>query len=265
MRNQFNREILDHNSGSTPLVSGNCSEVPYHSSHGGESASTEIKENIVNDIQNRTPDNSDVSSKLSSNCPQKDPADNSHLGNPSSIVNNDGISDVDDRSCVTQSIENCHINSVGYGDIKLNVDCQTPCYIKDNGLNSTRVPENRGGTSHSSTLSSNNDDAVNKPTQPCTVDLDYEMNQGQDKDLTAGHISQDVFKQFADVLMEAVRRRVFSLPRKPKRESCISSHGSDAVDTNKATVCAANNLRSNVGILFSGGLDSIVLAALADR
>ncbi|XP_005996586.1 asparagine synthetase domain-containing protein 1 isoform X1 [Latimeria chalumnae] len=57
--------------------------------------------------------------------------------------------------------------------------------------------------------------------------------------------------QFIDVLSEAVRRRVLNLPR---------GHVSQKTETPVSSFAAAN-----VAVLFSGGIDSMVLAALADR
>ena len=67
---------------------------------------------------------------------------------------------------------------------------------------------------------------------------------------------------FLEVMEEATRRRVYNLPREkfsvPKYKEGIlkSLQTMDTKDGKQVT---------NVGILFSGGIDSMVLAALADR
>ena len=74
-------------------------------------------------------------------------------------------------------------------------------------------------------------------------------------------INQNLIEEFANVLMEAVRKRVFNLPR--GKETEIWSNG---VCKNAETYNIEQHYkRTRVGVLFSGGLDSIVLAALADR
>lgn len=67
--------------------------------------------------------------------------------------------------------------------------------------------------------------------------------------LSDGPVMQTV-QQFIDVLSTAVRRRVLCLPR---NKNLTPSE------------MPANDKRANVAILFSGGIDSMVLAALADR
>jgi len=59
----------------------------------------------------------------------------------------------------------------------------------------------------------------------------------------------DLPKQFIKILGEAVRKRVVNLPQR----QCITYDDVSEVKT------------ARVGVLFSGGIDSIVLAALADR
>ncbi|XP_057602566.1 asparagine synthetase domain-containing protein 1 [Hippopotamus amphibius kiboko] len=68
--------------------------------------------------------------------------------------------------------------------------------------------------------------------------------------LTDGHM-KEVVQQFIDVLSVAVKRRVLCLPRD---ENWIPSE-----------VLKTSNRKANVAILFSGGIDSMVIAALADR
>lgn len=67
------------------------------------------------------------------------------------------------------------------------------------------------------------------------------------QELLAGEEKTDEVKQLIDVLSEAVRRRVQSLPFEALNRSP------------PATDCAS------VAVLFSGGIDSMILAALADR
>ncbi|NWS38265.1 ASND1 protein, partial [Probosciger aterrimus] len=57
--------------------------------------------------------------------------------------------------------------------------------------------------------------------------------------------------QFIDVLNEAVKRRVFSLFRAEDRET--------------REVPSMSNRKAHIAVLFSGGIDSMVIAALADK
>lgn len=68
--------------------------------------------------------------------------------------------------------------------------------------------------------------------------------------LTDGHMNE-VVQQFIDVLSAAVKRRVLCLPRDE--------------NLSPSEVLKTNNRKANVAILFSGGVDSMVIAALADR
>uniref|UniRef100_A0A8C3WF73 Asparagine synthetase domain-containing protein 1 n=1 Tax=Catagonus wagneri TaxID=51154 RepID=A0A8C3WF73_9CETA len=68
--------------------------------------------------------------------------------------------------------------------------------------------------------------------------------------LSDGHM-KEVVQQFIDVLSAAVKRRVLCLPRD---ENLTPSE-----------VLKTNNRKANVAILFSGGVDSMVIAALADH
>lgn len=67
--------------------------------------------------------------------------------------------------------------------------------------------------------------------------------------LSDGHMVQAV-QQFIDVLSTAVKKRVLCLPR-------------DKIPT--PIEISACDKKANVAVLFSGGIDSMVLAALADR
>lgn len=73
-------------------------------------------------------------------------------------------------------------------------------------------------------------------SHPCPNDLEQ---------LLLGKSQTDAVKRLIDVLSEAVRRRVQSLPLQGDFPPAWS--------------------RANVAILFSGGIDSMILAALADR
>lgn len=68
--------------------------------------------------------------------------------------------------------------------------------------------------------------------------------------LTDGHM-KEVVQQFVDVLSVSVKRRVLCLPRD---ENLTPSEALKACDR-----------KANVAILFSGGIDSMVIAALADH
>ena len=68
--------------------------------------------------------------------------------------------------------------------------------------------------------------------------------------LTDGH-TKEVVQQFIDVLSIAVKRRVLCLPRDEKLAP--------------GEVLKTSNRKANVAVLFSGGVDSMVIAALADH
>ena len=267
--NQFNRDTLDYIGSSTPP--GNCSKVPYHFSHQSETAVS--KEDIVNDKLNRTPDNSAVSSRNNSYSLHKDTASNSQVDIPTSAVNNDVISEVVGNTFGKQAAAKCHVNAIKYEDnqadghsdhSKEQQDIRS-CSTKEHELSSTTLPENLNDTSHSSKLSPNSDDAGNISTQSSVFGRGDKTNLDLGKDVIQD-ISPDVVEQFSNILMEAVRKRVLNLPRRAKSKSCIATvQGNDSADEKETRVCVGNESRSNVGILFSGGLDSIVLAALADR
>ena len=69
--------------------------------------------------------------------------------------------------------------------------------------------------------------------------------------------------RFIAVLGDAVRKRVWNLPR-----TCSSSVSSDFCSGSASEVNTSSGVRrkdARVGILFSGGIDSMMIAALADR
>ncbi|XP_060478346.2 asparagine synthetase domain-containing protein 1 [Panthera onca] len=68
--------------------------------------------------------------------------------------------------------------------------------------------------------------------------------------LTDGHM-KEVVQQFIDVLSIAVKRRVLCLPR--------------GENLTQSEVLKSCDRKANVAILFSGGIDSMVIAALADH
>lgn len=68
-------------------------------------------------------------------------------------------------------------------------------------------------------------------------------------------VLQETVNNFEDVLADAVRKRVECL-----LSSCKNCY-SDCINNS----CASSCKHSYVGVLFSGGLDSIVIASLADR
>ncbi|XP_037379589.1 asparagine synthetase domain-containing protein 1 [Talpa occidentalis] len=68
--------------------------------------------------------------------------------------------------------------------------------------------------------------------------------------LTNGHM-KEVVQQFIDVLSSAVKKRVLCLPR------------DEPLTPNE--VLRTHERKANVAILFSGGIDSMVIATLADR
>ena len=265
VRNQFNKDI-ECNIDSNQPASVTNSDVPCHSSHDVESASLEIEDNIANDTKIRISD-------ISHSDPFKKDIAHNPDNNPTT-ANNDGITELDNRTCVTRAIANFHVKPVTYENNKIHGHTDRsvkeqdifPCSVVDNEqLSSTRLPGSFDGTCYSSKLSPRNHDAATISLQPSTCGLD---NQRPDKNVTKVRIDQDVVEQFAKVLMEAVRRRVFNLPRKTKTESCRSSGAAQrnySAGEEKASMCVENKSSCNVGILFSGGLDSIVLAALADK
>lgn len=97
------------------------------------------------------------------------------------------------------------------------------------------------------------------PTAPITPMNCSIPDPGTDKKSCATNIDmylsdqhrKKIVHQFIDVLSESVRRRVLSLQRKQNPSDFVA----DAMDSDKA----------KIAILFSGGVDSMVLSALADR
>lgn len=74
------------------------------------------------------------------------------------------------------------------------------------------------------------------------------------------HLLEHYSSHFMEILEEATRRRVFNLPR--ERTNL------DRKQTSQQDEACQSNLEgknAKVGILFSGGIDSMVLAAMADR
>lgn len=166
----------------------------------------------------------------------------------------------------------CQVNAARYEGAKVDMYFDhsekqnvLSCPAKEDELSSTRIQDD---TTHLSELFINADHSDDVCQQPNTFSLGEKTNQGQDEDVIKGHINGDVVEQFANVLMEAVRRRIFNLPRRTITDGCISTgkrQDNVSADEKGTVVGVQNKRRSNVGILFSGGLDSIVLAALADR
>ena len=232
VRNQFNREISDNSACST-----------FCTFQKDVNTSTKSKGINVNCAESRT---SDDSSSL-----QKDTACDSQVH----IIPAIGVNSQVANCCQLMSARHEGINVDSYSDHTEKQEV-FPCPVK----------EADSHTVHSSELSSNSDDAGDRCEQPSPFSLAEETNQAEEEDVTEGHVNEDVVEQFANVLMEAVRRRVFNLPR--ITETCTTSGKlqDNVTDDDKETVVGVGNkTRSNVGILFSGGLDSIVLAALADR
>ena len=229
--NQFNREISDHSACST-----------FCTFQKDVNASTKSKGINVNCAESRT---SDDSSSL-----QKNAACDSQVH----IIPAIGVN--------SQVANWYQLMSARYDGINVDSYCDhtdkqevLPCPVKEDS-----------GTVHSLELSSNSEAAGDRCQQPSPFSLGEKTNQAEEEDVTQGHVNEDVVEQFANVLMEAVRRRVFNLPR--ITETCITSgklQDNVSDDEKETVVGVGNKTRSNVGILFSGGLDSIVLAALADR
>ncbi|KAF7244998.1 Asparagine synthetase domain-containing protein 1 [Varanus komodoensis] len=77
------------------------------------------------------------------------------------------------------------------------------------------------------------------------------MDAGVLQTFLAEHHKKELVHQFIDVLSSAVKRRVLCLVRDP--------------ETLKGETSGAGLRNPHVAILFSGGIDSILIAALADR
>lgn len=72
--------------------------------------------------------------------------------------------------------------------------------------------------------------------------------------------------KFVTVLGEAVKKRVFNLPRiKSNSVSLGLQETSSSLTAKEKSPLGSKNKDARVGILFSGGIDSMVMAALADR
>ena len=72
--------------------------------------------------------------------------------------------------------------------------------------------------------------------------------------------------KFVTVLGEAVRKRVFNLPRiKSNSISLGLQETSSSLSAKEKSSLETKDKDARVGILFSGGIDSMMIAALADR
>lgn len=72
--------------------------------------------------------------------------------------------------------------------------------------------------------------------------------------------------KFVTVLGEAVRKRVFNLPRiKSNSVSLGLQEASSSLTAKEKSSLETKDKDARVGILFSGGIDSMMIAALADR
>ena len=74
------------------------------------------------------------------------------------------------------------------------------------------------------------------------------------------HLLEYYSSSFMEILEEATRRRVFNLPR--ERSDFDRERTSHQDETCQSSV---EGKTAKVGLLFSGGIDSMVLAAMADR
>ena len=258
MRKEFNKEILYDNNRTTLLASTNNSKEKCQLSHEDDTVCLVSKEDqIVNYKQNKTEGNLGSCLSTSSYCGAENITCNTKEGILNSTVNKD---ESNDRTCVTQSLTNCHVtavkkeNDVAGGDSDFNKQQEDILHRSANGdkLSSKSLQENIAGRNLLTQLSSSNDYADSIVTKPSTIDLSEEVS-----------FSYDVVEQFTNVLMEAVRRRVFNLPRKTKIKPSIPSGKIQDIGKHEKEEYVEST--SNVGILFSGGLDSIVLAALADQ
>lgn len=71
--------------------------------------------------------------------------------------------------------------------------------------------------------------------------------------------------KFIAVLGDAVRKRVWNLPRTACNRNLVSSNFSSGSSTESRSLETSVMRDARVGILFSGGIDSIMIAALADK
>ena len=70
---------------------------------------------------------------------------------------------------------------------------------------------------------------------------------------------------FIEVLGNAVRKRVWNLPRTCSNLYSFNSSSGSAYEANSSTSSEVQQKDARVGILFSGGIDSMMIAALADK
>lgn len=148
------------------------------------------------------------------------------------------------NTCISMSLElNCHLS--------------TPFPAMNKGLPLHVVDTEELSKVDITKRYSSNDDVANddvtgaKPVIQCQRMADGELNL--------------LATQLMDTLQKAVFKRVTSIPDGPKcfkREEtmCFHSEQHSVVDDQVETLCDAK-----VAILYSGGVDSMILAALTDR
>ncbi|XP_028401199.1 asparagine synthetase domain-containing protein 1-like [Dendronephthya gigantea] len=231
---QFNRKMMDDINSSESLSSTDCLKQPEQSLRQPEAVSSAVTGKTDKDKLSGTSRNS--------------------------CINTNTTTKDDDPAYVTRSIANFRIKTPNYkyntnipGDI---VGQSGETMLRGDIVpGSTEMEEQSkvGHTVEAGTASQSSELFVDEVEEGTDFDQlrDDQTNQCQN----GGHISDVVVEQFANVLTEAVKRRVFNLPRKTENES----------ETPPEEECIEKKSKSYVGILFSGGLDSIVLAALADR
>ena len=111
--------------------------------------------------------------------------------------------------------------------------------------------------------------------QPESLERQVRTNTGTERSSTA---DESTAHSLISVLGKAVQKRVFNLPRSSTKRHCNvvgeAGSGNPSTRTGRSTGCQDATVTlhqdtpvrpAEVGILFSGGIDSMVLAALADR
>lgn len=238
IENHFNRQLFDYSSGSSPPDS------PCHSVRAGRNMSPYAS---LNDTEDALANCENAENSSNTNCFQGNTAYSFQPG-ASSVRLSSGSSEIGEATCVIQNgvvCEGIKVDGRQHVKNKKKQRYSSLCSTNDMCPNSVEPLDNLKDPGHFG-------------------NIDGETDGSSRKEMMLGHITEDVVEQFKNVLLGAVRRRVFNYSRRDKAGSCGFANKVEGYDCDDEANLG-NKPKSYVGILFSGGLDSIVLAALADR